>query len=196
MAWRRDRACGGRSCRPTRFARLASPRKGLSDARGRRPGKGGEMESCSYALRAAEISLLAGVWLIGSGILIGLGPVAWSGGTMKLGVDFPHPAVLLVNVGGGAVAAILSAARAWNHQPPGVSWAVCLVGIAAAIVPVLTQAPVYAQQHNLLAGLALAVASALAAGLHHGPIGEPSRPAWEPPNSDAGKASDGVAPRG
>ncbi len=136
------------------------------------------MDPQKNALRAAEISLLAGVWLIGSGILMVLGPIAWSGGGFKLGVTFPHAQVIIVNLVAGFVAVVLSAARAWNHQPPTLSHLASMAGVLAMAVPIFSNAPAYMQQHNLLAGLALAVAAAISASAHPGAIGKDESPAW------------------
>jgi hypothetical protein len=136
------------------------------------------MDAQKQALRAAEIALLAGVWLVCSGILIGLGPLAWSGGALKLGVHFPHAPIIIMNVAGGAVAILMCASRAWNHQPTGTVWVAALIGIMAAAVPVLTDAPAYLQQHNLMAGLALAAAAIASAMSHSGAIGMAAEPGW------------------
>ncbi|MBM3274156.1 MAG: hypothetical protein FJZ00_03320 [Candidatus Sericytochromatia bacterium] len=157
------------------------------------------MDAQKQALRAAEIALLAGVWLVGSGILIGLGPLAWSGGALKLGVHFPH-APIIMNVAGGAVAVLMCASRAWNHQPAGTAWVAALIGVMAAAVPVVTDAPAYLQQHNLLAGLALAAAAVASALSHAGAIGKASEPDWvipgpvvSPQSTDANAGGSEVA---
>jgi hypothetical protein len=137
------------------------------------------MNAQKNAQRAAEIALLASVWMMGSGILMALGPIAWSGGELKLGVAFPHAQVIIVNIVAGFVALVMSAARAWNHQPPVFGHIASMAGVLTMAVPIFTDAPAYMQQHNLLAGLALAVAAAISASVHTGPIGEAAVPAWE-----------------
>ncbi|MBM3267529.1 MAG: hypothetical protein FJZ01_07770 [Candidatus Sericytochromatia bacterium] len=136
------------------------------------------MDAQKNAQRAAEIAFLAGIWLMGSGILMALGPLAWSGGDLKLGVAFPNVQVVVVNITAGFVAVAMAAARAWNHQPAAFCHVASMAGVLAMAVPIFSGAPAYMQQHNLLAGLALAVAAALSATIHAGSIGVAEPPTW------------------
>ncbi len=127
-----------------------------------------------WALRAAEVGVLAATWLF----LMGLWMPCWTlFGTPGLGVSFPYWPVLIVDVAVGFVAQLLCAARAWNHQPAIFSWLTGAMGAATVIVGVLFSAGLY-QSLTIAAGGLLLVSSIVSAIARSGPIFEVPPLSW------------------
>ncbi len=127
-----------------------------------------------WALRAAEVGVLASAWLL----LMGLWMPAWTlFGTPGLGVSFPYWPVLIVDASVGFVAQLLCAARAWNHQPAILSWVTSAMGAGTIIVGALFSAGLY-ESLTIAAGSLLLVSSMASALEMGGPIFEAPPLTW------------------
>lgn len=121
------------------------------------------VENRIWALRAAEVGLLAATWLFLSGFVIGGGALVWGSGIDGLGVTFPHWPLVIANLSLGFVAMIFSAARAWQHQPSAFSWICALIGLILLMIPLYSGAPAVLLWQNVIAGAVLAIASGMSA---------------------------------
>jgi hypothetical protein len=129
-------------------------------------------------MRAAEIGVIVAAWLFFSGFLIAVGPLLWGAGTRGLGVYFPIWQIVLANAVGGYVALLFCAARAWQHQPAGLSWATAVLGAMLVALPFAIQAPVWLVIHNTLLGGILLGSSVVSAVEAHGAITEAPHLTW------------------
>lgn len=136
------------------------------------------VENRIWALRAAEIGLLAAIWLFLSGFVIGGGPLTWGAGIDGLGVIFPFWPLVIANLSLGFVAMLFMAARAWQHQPSGLAWASGFAGVVLVAVPILTLAPAALLWQNVIAGAILAVCGSVSAIEARGAITEAPRLDW------------------
>ncbi|MBM3268318.1 MAG: hypothetical protein FJZ01_11775 [Candidatus Sericytochromatia bacterium] len=115
------------------------------------------------AMRAAELGVIVAAWVFFSGFLIVGGPLLWGSGVQGLGVIFPIWQVVLVNVVGGYVSLLFTAARAWQHQPAGLSWATATIGLVLVLAPLYSGAPAWLIWHNAILGTILALSSVVSA---------------------------------
>lgn len=127
-----------------------------------------------WALRAAEVGILAGSWLY----IMGLWMPFWTFyGTLGLGVSFPFWPVVIVDASAGFVAMMFCAARAWSHQPAILSWLSALLGVGVIVVGALFSVGVY-EVLTIAAGALLAVSSVFSALEISGPIFEAPPLTW------------------